>query len=70
MTQAQDMLVALGFPPGDRHDLPTSEKRFPDGAHYRIEIPSVEGPEAFAAVLDEAERRATCRSGESPRAAG
>ena len=31
MTHAQDMLAALGLPPGDRHDLPTSEKRFPDG---------------------------------------
>lgn len=57
MTHAQDILATLGLPPGDRHDLPTSDKRFPDGAHYRIEIPSVEGPEAFAAVLDEAARR-------------
>lgn len=35
----------LGFPAGDAYDLPTSEKHFPDGAQYRIEIPSVEGPE-------------------------
>lgn len=34
-----------------------SELRFSDGARYRIEIPSVEGPEVFRAVLEEAERR-------------
>ncbi|MCA9839024.1 MAG: U32 family peptidase [Trueperaceae bacterium] len=34
-----------------------SQKRFPDGAQYRVEIPSVEGPKALAAVLDEAKKR-------------
>ena len=34
-----------------------SEKRFPDGADFRIEIPSVEGPKVLAAVLDEAAKR-------------
>ena len=46
-----------GLPPGDLNELPTSSKRFPDGAQYRVEIPSVEGPKAFAAVLEEAEAR-------------
>ena len=36
--------------------LPTSADRFPDGGAWRIEIPSVEGPEAMAAVLEEADR--------------
>jgi hypothetical protein len=31
-----------------------STLRFPDGAHFRIEIPSVEGPAVFAAVVDAA----------------
>jgi hypothetical protein len=31
--------------------------RFADGLRYRIEIPSVEGPAALRAVLEEAERR-------------
>lgn len=31
--------------------------RFPDGADFRIEIPSVEGPRVLAAVVDEASRR-------------
>ena len=34
-----------------------NEARFADGVRYRIEIPSVEGPEVFRAVLDEAAER-------------
>lgn len=37
-------------------DTPDSPLRFDDGGEYRIEIPSVEGAAAFAAVLDEADR--------------
>lgn len=44
-----------GFAP---ETLPSaSGLRFPDGADFRIEIPSVEGPKVLAAVLDEASRR-------------
>lgn len=63
MQATRDFLQRLGFPPGDLFDLPTSKKRFPDGspskdgAQYRVEIPSVEGPGALAAVLDEAQKR-------------
>jgi hypothetical protein len=35
----------------------SSEQRFPDGAHFRIEIPSVEGPQVLREVLDEAASR-------------
>ncbi len=34
-----------------------SNARFADGVRYRIEIPSVEGPDVMRAVLDEAETR-------------
>lgn len=37
--------------------MPASAKRFPDGAQYRVEIPSVEGPEALEAVYAEADAR-------------
>jgi len=37
--------------------LPASSKRFPDGAQYRIEIPSVETPDALSAALEEADKR-------------
>ena len=34
----------LGLPEGDLNDLPTSAARFPDGAAYRIEVPTVNLP--------------------------
>ena len=46
-----------GIPGRDLYELPTSEKRFPDGCHYRIEISGVERPEVLEAVIDEAEKR-------------
>jgi hypothetical protein len=49
-------LKSFGLPPGDLRDLPTSQKRFADGAHYRIEIPSTEGPRCLDAVIEEAGR--------------
>jgi hypothetical protein len=52
----RDELVLAGLPPGDLHKLPSSQKRFPDGAEYRIEIPSTEGPRCLEAVVDEATR--------------
>ncbi len=36
---------------------PVSQARFPDGAHFRIEIPSVEGPDVLKAVVAEATAR-------------
>ena len=38
------------------HDAADSPARFADGGHYRIEIPSVEGPAAFDAVIVAADR--------------
>jgi Peptidase family U32 len=49
-------LKSIGLPPGDLNELPTSPKRFPDGAQYRVEIPSTEGPRCLEAVREEAER--------------
>jgi hypothetical protein len=46
-----------GAPARDAYDLPSSDGRFSDGGQYRVEIPSVEGPEALAVVLEEAGRR-------------
>ncbi len=56
MKDTQDFLKKLGFPPRDGYELPTSPKRFPDGAQYRFEIPSVEGPNCLRAVIEEARR--------------
>ena len=56
MQSVRHFLQSKDYPPGELYDLPTSPKRFPDGAQYRIEIPSTEGPRALAAVLEEADR--------------
>ena len=56
-TSTRDFFRQAGMPAGDLTSLPSSTKRFPDGAQYRIEIPSTEGPECLEAVLDEASQR-------------
>jgi len=56
MEKSRQFVEGLGYPSGDLYNLPTSTKRFPDGAQYRIEIPSVEGIEALRAVFDEADK--------------
>jgi hypothetical protein len=56
MRETRAFLASIGLPPGDLNDLPDSPHRFPDGAEYRVEIPSVEGPNCLDAVLEEAEQ--------------
>jgi len=51
-----DALLRAANIPAESGIAPSS-KKFPDGADFRIEIPSVEGPAVLAAVIDEAERR-------------
>ena len=57
MTTAKRVLETLKLPVRDAYDLPSSSKRFADGAAYRVEIPSCEGPKALRAVIDEAAAR-------------
>jgi hypothetical protein len=54
--ETRDFLTSLGYAGGDLYELPSSSKRFPDGAQYRVELPSVEGPAALAATLKEIDR--------------
>jgi hypothetical protein len=56
VTSVRDFLESSGLPRGDLDELPSSTRRFPDGAQYRVEIPSTEGPRCLEAVLDEAGR--------------
>ena len=49
-------LEALGLPKGDLWDLPESTKRFPDGAHFRIEIPTVNSVDALRSIFETAEK--------------
>ena len=51
--KSTEVVLRMGGQP-EPSPLP-SPHRFPDGAHFRIEIPSVEGPEALGAVFDAAD---------------
>jgi len=58
MSPGARLLQALDLPTSDAHTWPASPHRFADGAQYRVEIPSVEGPRVLAAVIEEARARA------------
>ena len=49
------ILRELGLPEDDARELPDSPFTFRDGAQYRVEIPSTEGPDCLAAVFEEAD---------------
>jgi hypothetical protein len=53
--QTQAFLRSIGLPDRDLRDLPSSSQRFPDGGEWRIEIPSVEGPNALRTVYQYAD---------------
>jgi len=53
MKATRDFLRRLGLPDGDMYNLPTSEKRFSDGAQYRFEVPGIQGPVAMKSLLEE-----------------
>ena len=50
-------LERIGLPGRDSYDIPTSEKRFPDGAQYRFEVSLVERLTTVEAVIDEMRKR-------------
>jgi len=52
--ETRDYLKKIGMPQGDLFDMPTSNLRFPDGAAFRIECPTVNTADAVAALLDTA----------------
>lgn len=45
------VIERLGLPHGEPLAITPSDARFPDGAHFRIEIPSVEGPAVLREVV-------------------
>jgi len=57
LDQVSAAMERAGIPGRDAFDLPTSTKRFPDGAWYRVEISGVERPEVMEALIDESEKR-------------
>lgn len=48
---SREILRKQSLPESDLGELPASAKRFADGSAWKVEIPSVEGPEAFREVL-------------------
>ena len=56
MKETRDFIEKLGYTAGGTQDLPTSTKTFPDGAQYRVELPSVEGPASFEALIEACEK--------------
>lgn len=54
---ARQLLEAADLPAADLHDSPSSPLTFEEGGQYRVEIASVEGPEAMRAVLAAADER-------------
>ncbi|HKZ94960.1 MAG TPA: hypothetical protein VJ249_10345 [Candidatus Bathyarchaeia archaeon] len=57
LEKIRKMMEKHGVPGRDLYSLPTSEKRFPDKCHYRIEISGIERPSTLEAVIDEMEKR-------------
>lgn len=52
MEDTRAFLRSMGLPGGDAYDLPTSQKRFSDGAQYRFEVPGIQGPKVMEALLE------------------
>ena len=57
MNKVSQAMEKVGIPGRDAYDLPTSPKRFPDGAWYRMEISGIERPKVLEAVIDESQKR-------------
>lgn len=56
LKETRESLQKLNLPGGDLHNLPSSSKRFPDGAQYRWEVPGIQGPSAMRALLEESDK--------------
>jgi len=54
MEATRASLKKLGLPDHDLYELPSSTMRFPDGAHFRIEVPTVNSVECMQALLETA----------------
>lgn len=54
MERVRKYFVKIGLPGRDLYDLPTSRRKFPDEAHFRIEVPTVNTYEAMVGLLDRA----------------
>ena len=53
MEKTREFLEKIGLPKGDAYCLPDSEKRFSDGAQFRLEVPGIQGPSTMKTLLEE-----------------
>ncbi|MGE3231860.1 MAG: hypothetical protein AB7J30_20755, partial [Hyphomicrobium sp.] len=49
--ESRAFLARHGYPQGDDWARPTAQGRFPDGAHYRIEVPTVNSADAVQTLV-------------------
>lgn len=49
--ESRSFLRKHGYPEGDIWERPTSPARFPDGAHFRIEVPTVNSADAVRTLV-------------------
>jgi hypothetical protein len=54
LKETREYLGKLGIPGHDLWELPSSDSRFPDGALYRIEVPTLNTADSMQAVLETA----------------
>ena len=57
LDKVSEFMEKAGVPGRDLYDLPSSDKSFPDGCHYRIEMSGLEGPKALEAMIKERRKR-------------
>ena len=57
LKEIREFMEKMDIPGRDLWDLPSSQKKFPDGCHYRIEIAGVERLSTMKAMIDEAGKR-------------
>jgi len=57
LNKIRNFMEKEGIPGRDAYELPTSQKTFPDGANYRIEIAGVERASTMEAMIDESRKR-------------
>ena len=53
--ETRKLMKQLGLPEGDRYDLPSSPLKFPDGAHFRTEVSTINSLEVIEGLLERAE---------------
>jgi len=57
LQEIRNFMEKMNIPGRDLHDLPSSKKNFPDGAHWRIEISGVERASTMETMIEEANKR-------------